>query len=178
MVLDESGIKRLIIGNYEDILWNLCRNEYGDEPMEHITIDKTQEEKFDLLREKLKLSLPVIKDIINRYLEDQALTEESHERINGIDTYKQAGFLTFWIVKLKPVMILLDVPTKTEMLINEQLALSISAGLLYGKHNQEPPFSLKLIEDLKYTLRYRIYTRHDLALIYESLCRYFDHPNA
>ena len=174
--LDRDDIKRLIIVRYENTLWELCRNEYGDEPTECLPINKTQEEKFGLLTEKLKLSLPVVEEVIKRYLHDQELTIKSHSKIKGIDIYKQAGFLTFWIVKLKPIMNLVDVPMTAETLINEQVAISISAGLLEVKHGKKPPFSLKLIDDLKYTLRYRIHTRNDIALIYESLCCFFAYP--
>ncbi len=175
--MTKSNLRELIIFNYEDLLWSLSPNEHGDEPSEAFPDIKTQEETFDLLREDSKLSLPVVDDVIKRYLEDQKLTETSHPDIKGIDIYKQAGFLTFWIVKLKPIMNLVEVPTKTDMLINEQLAISVTYSLLYAKHGQEAPFSLKIIDDLKYTLRYRINTRHGLALLYESLCRYFDYPS-
>jgi hypothetical protein len=73
-------------------------------------------------------------------------------------------------------MNLVDVPMTAETLINEQVAISISAGLLEVKHGKKPLFSLKLIDDLKYTLRYRIHTRNDIALIYESLCCFFAYP--
>ena len=170
-LLSKDDLRGLITSAYEKLLWALFCN-YDDVQTECVYYDRTPEEQFDTSIGELKLSLPVVENIIERYLKDQEKTEEFHEKIDGIDNYKKAGYLSFWIVKLRPIMILTDTPTKEEMLINELLAISITCALLYDKHSKIPPFNDSILENLKYTLRYRINTRHQAALIYESLCNF------
>ena len=163
-------LKAIIISGYETMLWDMSYNPYGDEPMECLSPKRTHEENFDLIREKLPLSNFIVLEVIERFLKDQEITEEYHEKIDGIDRFKIAGFLTFWIVKLKPIMILNEALTEDELLVNELLAITVASSFLRDKDKNPPPFSIKLIEDLKYTLRYRINTRNHISLIYEALC--------
>jgi hypothetical protein len=177
---NQHHLRQLITYAYEKILWMLSKNKYDDEPTECLSPEQTQEEKFDALRDVLKLSLPIVTEITRRYLGDQKKTEDSHEGIKGIDHYKKAGYATFWISKLKPIMITGGIPKSFGispneiMLINEHLAISVACAFLVDKHKANPPLSKKIIRDFKYTLRYRINTRHQMVLIYEALCRFFD----
>jgi len=181
--LNKKKIRVLIQVAYEDLLKSMCRNKYGDEPTEQPLpgSERTEKDKYIILSDICRLSYYIVDDIVERVLKDQKKYQSSHDKIKGIDNYKQAGLLTFWISKLKPVIVVTNIPDYFEipiefaMLINEYLAVKVATGILYSKFNEILPFSEKLVKDLLYTLRYRINTRNGLVLMYEALCQVFEY---
>lgn len=181
--LNKIRVRKLITRAHEKMLWALSKNRYGEEETEHASPEQGREEKFDVLCKILKLNTYIVDDVTQRFLKDQERVRNSHKKIVGIDNYKQAGYLAFWISKLKPIMIVENAPKSFSisidqiMHINEHLAIQVATGILYSKHNARPPLNIKILDDLIYKLRYRINTRHGLVLIFESLCRFFDYPD-
>jgi hypothetical protein len=114
-----------------------------------------------------KLSAAIAKEAVRRFIEHKDLIEDSHPTMKGSDSFKVAGYLSYWITKLKPVLILEPDPDKNEILINEFIAISVSLTYLWERHNLLI-LSGKIIDDLKYTLRYRVVTVRTLPIIYES----------
>ncbi len=114
-----------------------------------------------------KLSAPIALEVIRKLLLHSDLIENSHHSMKGTEPLKIAGYLTYWISKLKPIQILESDPEKNEILINEYLALSVAIVYIYESANIFI-LSQKMIDDLKYTLRYRTLTVRTLPLIYEA----------
>jgi hypothetical protein len=117
---------------------------------------------------KFKLSLPVTREAIVRFLSHKDLIEDYHPGLNGSDEFKIAGYLTYWISKLKPVMILGADPDENERLINEYLAINFAVSFIYDRKNVLMTLSKKLLQDLTYSLRYRTLTVRMLPIIYEA----------
>lgn len=116
---------------------------------------------------KFTLTAVITMEAVQRALRDQYLIEQSHPRIKGSDDFKIVGYITYWIAKLKPVAILEVNPNEEEILINEHLAIAFATAYFYSNKNLNI-LSKKLVDDLKYLLRYRTLTVRIMPLIYES----------
>ena len=115
-------------------------------------------------------------DTSKRYWKDVDRLHSFHN-ISLIDCYKIAGYLTYWISKLKPISIL-DVnaysPKYNELLINinEYFGFYIAIGRIvdhYKQHNRYPNFNKldkKFVESFIYNAKYRITTGDTLTMIY------------
>lgn len=121
---------------------------------------------------KFIFSPTITMEAVNRYLVDKNLIEDRHEKLRGSDAFKIAGYLTYWIAKLKPVQILEPEPNKQEILINEYLAISFAVSYFYAIKNIKLLPS-DLFDNLKYLLRYRTLTVRIMPLIYESYVKGF-----
>lgn len=121
---------------------------------------------------KFIFSPTITMEAVNRYFVDKGLIEDRHEKLRGSDPFKIAGYLTYWIAKLKPVQILEPKPNKQEILINEYLAISFAVSYFYAIKNIKI-LSEDLFDNLKYLLRYRTLTIRIMPLIYESYIKGF-----
>lgn len=116
---------------------------------------------------KFSLATVIAMEAVQRALRDQNLIEESHPRIKGSEVFKIVGYITYWIAKLKPVVILEVNPNEEEILINEHVAIAFAISYFYSNKNIKI-LSKKIVDDLKYLLRYRTLTVRIMPLIYES----------
>ncbi len=116
---------------------------------------------------KFSLHAAITKEAVQRALRDQNLIEESNPGIKGSETFKIVGYITYWIAKLKPVVILEEDPTEEEALINEHVAIAFATAYFYSEKNLNI-LSKKIVDDLKYLLRYRTLTVRIMPLIYEA----------
>lgn len=116
---------------------------------------------------KFILSPSITREVVYRFLSHKDLIEDYHPGIKGSDAFKIAGYLTYWIAKLKPVQILDPNPTEEEIFINEYLAIAVAVSYFYMDKNIKI-LSKKIINNLKYLLRYRTLTVRIMPLIYES----------
>lgn len=113
------------------------------------------------------LSPSITSEVAIRYLRHKDLIEECHPGLDGSDECKIAGYITYWIAKLKPIQILHPEPDKEELFINEYLAISVAnAYLECTKHISLR--SQKFVDNLKYLLRYRTLTVRIMPLIYDA----------
>ena len=113
------------------------------------------------------LSAPIVRDVVTEFARHRDLIEESHSRMKGTEACKVAGYLCFWIATLKPIQILEVDPDEHEILINEYLAITVAA-LRIHQHAGVYPLTTKIVNDLKYALRYRVLTLRMLPMILES----------
>lgn len=116
---------------------------------------------------KFSLTAVITMEAVQRALRDQNLIEESHPKIKGSEVFKIVGYITYWIAKLKPVVILEVNPNEEEMLINEHVAIAFATAYFYSNKNIKI-LSKKIVDDLKYLLRYRTLTVRIMPLIYEA----------
>lgn len=113
------------------------------------------------------LSRSITLEVIDRFLRHKDLIEESNPGMKGSDPYKEAGYLSYWIAKFKPIQILEPDPTTDEVLVNEYLAIYFAISYFYESKNVSI-LSKKLVDDLKYLLRNRTLTVRILPIIYEA----------
>ncbi len=114
---------------------------------------------------KFTLSPPIACDVVRRFLQDMELIEECHSKLEGTDAFKVAGYLTYWLTKLRPIQIMEDKPTVEELYVNEYLALSIGISIIYENKGVDI-WSDGLINDLMYLLKYRTLTLRTVPMIY------------
>ena len=113
------------------------------------------------------LSPKITVEVIIRHLGDRDLIEACHPQLEGSEMFKIAGYLTYWIAKLKPVVTTERYPDKAEIFINEYLAIAVANSYLYmDKHISLS--SEKFIDELRYLLRYRTLTVRIMPIIYEA----------
>lgn len=147
---------------------NLTKGEYN---LAKIILNIYNKNIPRIMRDPSKcfISFPIVEEIIARFLNEKDILEDAHDNINNIDPFKMTSLLTYWIAKLKPVIILEKKPDKYERFLNEYLAIAIAIAIsyYYSDYNDLPEVTEKLIDDLKYTLRYRVVTGRMLSLTYE-----------
>lgn len=113
------------------------------------------------------LSETITREAVNRFVRYKVKIENANAGLKGSDIYKEAGYIAYWIAKMKPVQILLDDPNKDEVKINEYLAIAVAVNYLYEIKGAEF-LSKKLIKDIIYLLRNRTYTVRFLPMIFEA----------
>lgn len=116
---------------------------------------------------KFVLSKFIVCEAINRFLDFKETTENLHPAMDGTESCKIAGYLTYWIAKLKPVQTFEKEPNIKELFINEYLAIFVA--LTYFKERGKLTIlNEKIIRDLRYTLRYRTLTVRVIPIIYDA----------
>lgn len=113
------------------------------------------------------LSPVITLEAVKKFLAHKELIELSHAKLDGSEVYKLSGYLAYWIALLKPVLILDPDPTNKELEINEFLAINFAILYLFEKFDTYM-LSEKIIDDLRYSLRYRILTLRTLPIIFEA----------
>ncbi len=121
-----------------------------------------------------------INEVVSRYWMDVQRIHRWHKS-DKIDCHKIAGYLTYWICKIKPIEAAIPVFQKSPLgyMINELLALYVGLGRINetrsieGKPNVRIQHLIqdKFLSDFLYTLRYRCTTGDSLALIYYFIDR-------
>jgi len=120
------------------------------------------------------LDIVVLKDISRRYWRDVRRLHDFHD-ITLIDNHKIAGYLTYWISKLKPITPIntqvYRQNAETPMFVNELYALYVAGGrinchLKSINSDKKLQINNEFVKSLLYTLKYRITTGDNLALMY------------
>jgi hypothetical protein len=125
------------------------------------------------------LSIPIVTEISSRYIRDVKRIKLFHpQEIENINEYKIAGYLSYWISKLRPVQIKDSVRrfTLTQNVLNEELAFHISIGRINqervknGKSKidfeKNSNMTKTFINEIFYTMKYRLTSGDNLAQIY------------
>lgn len=142
----------------------------------------TKHESSHEFKELAYLSIPIVSEIAYRYVLDVKRIKIFHPKeIENINEYKIAGYLSYWICKLRPVQLPQHIRrfTKIQNLINEELSfyIAISRINLERKTNGQTKIDFfkpdseekrkRFINDLFYSLKYRATTGDNLAQIYK-----------
>jgi len=136
-------------------------------------------ERLPVLQTSLHMNLVALLDASKRYWLDVDRLHHYHN-IEKIDCHKIAGYLTYWITKIKPISVL-DVHIYSERLnelllnINEYYAFYIAVGRIIdnrkqlNRPNRSPILTGNFVKALIYSLKYRTTTGDNLSLIYYLL---------
>ncbi|MCL2689686.1 MAG: hypothetical protein FWE57_07560 [Chitinispirillia bacterium] len=117
-----------------------------------------------------RLEPTTISDVVERYWRDVDRLHRYHS-MKRIDRHKIAGYLTYWISKLRPIAVIkscadidnADISTY----INELYAIFVALGrLCETKQGKEPVVKSSLLNTLLYNLRYRPVTGDMLSMVY------------
>lgn len=125
------------------------------------------------------LSPPLVSEIVYRYLCDVRRIKQFHKsEIENINEFKIAGYLSYWICKIRPVQLKEQLVrlTRTQNLLNELLAFHLSIGRinLERKEGSRPLIdfdkskdkSSSFVNELFYTMKYRTTSGDTLSQIY------------
>ncbi len=125
---------------------------------------------------EITLDYNVLNDVVNRYLLDVERLHQFHD-IQYIDCHKIAGYLTYWICKLRPVVVSKpDIVYDSERykkaeLANEIVSLILSIARIdedkqQGVNRTRVSLKKEFVNAFLYTLHYRPINADNLALIY------------
>lgn len=125
---------------------------------------------FDLSEDDVIFDEEKIIEVCERYLMDVDRLLRYHY-IERIDCHKIAGYLTYWICKIKPLQIRDSYNKEVSALreANELLAIIVSVGRINENHIGEGRQVLvkqEFLEAFIYTLRYRPLNGDLLSIIY------------
>lgn len=171
-------------------LWRLCKykdeNEYQRRFNNYIDIITKNYEKLTSIgiykeyanQSLLRLDDWLLCETIERHFMEVARIKQFHTITDATNPSKVAGFLANWIVRIKPVQILvpLGFENKRIRLINEDLAIAV--GLTVFGHFFDPDFTLKKreMENFRYQLRYRVMHADNLAMVFEAYEKPYPEP--
>lgn len=132
-------------------------------------------ELFEVNADSYELNLISITDIAIHYCKDVNRIHNFHG-IDFIDRHKIAGYLTYWICKLRPITIKETVAYNknayTPLYINELFAFHVSCGRIFDNVDEieiEPDFSDSFMDSFLYTSKYRQTTGDNLSIVYYLL---------
>lgn len=132
--------------------------------------------KLNIPKKETKFNFNILTSVLKMYWRDRMRIVYFH-KLQKIDEMKVAGHFTYWLTKLKPVQVLND----KHILINEQLAVEFSLGIIQSCINSKPnsqnnfKFDIenqewrKFIDEIVYSLRFRIITQDMISLIYKGV---------
>jgi len=131
-------------------------------------------EKTGFSYRDIKYSENLISDLVDRYFMDVKRLHEFHG-IKHIDCHKIAGYVTYWICKIRPFLPDISAYCKTQThckaapLANEFIALIAGLGRINDARKDDPINILGMMEFYKpffYTLRFRKTDPDSLSMIY------------
>jgi hypothetical protein len=123
----------------------------------------------------------ILKDIASRYFRDVKRIHDNHEFIPRIDRHKIAGYMTYWICKLRPISVVYSQVYQnnpiTPRYINELFALYVAMGRIVSHYesfgiNKTMIMSNDFLETFMYSLRFRPTTGDTLSMEYYLLENY------
>jgi hypothetical protein len=129
---------------------------------------------FNLNALNYKIDMAVVKDVGRRYAYDVDRLHRYHDT-DFIDRHKIAGYLTYWICKLRPISVddhgIYFESAKRPLYINELFALYVGMGRInahheYHKTMERATISKSLTNTFLYDLRYRPTTGDMLSMSY------------
>ncbi|GBU21497.1 hypothetical protein R80B4_01390 [Fibrobacteres bacterium R8-0-B4] len=124
-----------------------------------------------------RLDYAILKAVVKRYLKDVERLHYFHD-ITRIDSHKIAGYLTYWLCKLKPIVV--DKPQayyeaippvkhlRHAFFINEMFAICVGIGRINAKRGKSCGVTMptRLFDSLAYELKYRQTNGDTLSLTY------------
>jgi len=125
---------------------------------------------FGLSEEDIVIDLEKANEVIERYWRDVDRLKRFH-KIQSIDCHKIAGYLTYWICKIKPLQTkdTYSIESNAIREANELLALIVAVGRINCSkmyEGKEVLLRSEFLESFLYTLRYRPLNGDLLSLIY------------
>ena len=124
-----------------------------------------------------RLDRAVLKNAVERYWMDVDRLHRYHS-LPRIDRHKIAGYLTYWICRLRPISLLedsqtLDKPARA-IFINELFATYVSLARIQTKRRKSGAdttlqISAGLLHAFLYGLRYRPFSGDTMAMMYYML---------
>lgn len=120
-----------------------------------------------------RLDRVILKNVVERYWMDVDRLHRYHN-MTRIDRHKIAGYLTYWLCRLRPISsleddIALDKPLRA-VFINELFAISVALGRLQARSDkiegQVLQINADLLNTLCYSLRYRPLNGDALSVMY------------
>jgi len=131
-------------------------------------------EEYKLDESEIQLNNTILAEVSYRFLRDLRKIVISHE-IDKADNAKRAGFVTYWINRLKPIA-WFNIVTKRDvelyMHVNELFAMFVAGGVLFSeKKDREKTlnfdsFGKYFRSHFLYTLRHRTTSGYNLTLMY------------
>jgi hypothetical protein len=128
----------------------------------------------------IKIDTSILADISKRYYRDMDRLKQNHI-MNGVSRWKVAGYLTYWVIKLRPIDIVAPCMYRTNpklcLYINEIFAWYIASGYIRGASGKT--FRARdenFMKDFLYLLRYRLTTGDNLVAIYSLTDPIVDKP--
>ena len=120
-----------------------------------------------------RLDRAILKNVMERYWMDVDRLHRYHN-MPRIDRHKIAGYLTYWLCRLRPISSLDDNMALGKPLmalfINELFAIYVALGRIQARKNQVERQSLQISTDLFnalcYSLRYRHLNGDALSVMY------------
>jgi len=125
-----------------------------------------------------KMDYTILKNVVMRYWGDVERLHHFHN-MPLINSHKIAGYLTYWICKLRPITVMnqhiyLDntsKPLKHPYYINELFAASVGIGRLNEDRAKQSCRSVivspELFDTFTHGLKYRVLTGDTLSMMYE-----------
>jgi hypothetical protein len=124
-----------------------------------------------------RVDYTILKAVVKRYLMDVERLHHFHD-ITRIDSHKIADYLTYWLCKLRPIVV--DKPQaycetthpakhlRHAFFINEVFAICVGIGRINAKRGDNGGVTMptKLFDSLAYELKYRPTSGDTLSLTY------------
>lgn len=126
-------------------------------------------EVFGVNTNRINISHPILMDILRSYFRDVERIKHFHGGIQRVDESKIAGYLSYWIVKFRPIQLFPNISDLSvfEYYINESFAFAVSVSRFYGVDVK--PISENFYNDVLYYCRYRILTGDSLFLMFKAI---------
>jgi hypothetical protein len=127
--------------------------------------------------DRLKLSIPLVDEVIEHYIADWAIIKIRYKIPNEIQLHKIAGLMAASILRYRPIIPLTDdLDGKHEIYANEFFAI-LHGLAICGEFSLEKCQMLATedwfetwLDDFLHLLHRRNYTAEALAFIFETLC--------
>jgi hypothetical protein len=131
------------------------------------------------------LEVDTLRVVVKRYLDDVDRIHRYHA-IDRIDCYKIAGYLTYWLCRLKPIRVVdkravykqgikdetVRKVANKSFYINEIFAMSLGLGRINAHYGcVKACLDKDFIDTFTYSLKYRFITGDMLALMYGIINR-------
>jgi len=149
-----------------------CSHTLGSSKKELLSkIKAIAKSKVKELQIEIEVDDYILADVIQRWCEEVKKVETVSKNIEFVSSFRVAGFLTFWIRKLKPFYIARynEDNLQKQIYINEILALVIGLILLYGLSSKKKKINDGAFVRLLTSLRYNSMSPMSVSLIYEYL---------
>jgi len=169
-IQDPRAVLSQLVGTYDDFR-NLKRESEWKELIIDAWVTWCQSRNYN--PEDFLLDMNVLEDVIYHFFKDVHRIKRYHPRIKTLEEAKNAGFLTYWFTKLKPMTILNDnsgLSHYQSLNINEIFCFFFCVSRVNpGRRNKVRIDDENSLKTLLYSLRYRKLTGDALTEIYKRL---------
>jgi len=128
-------------------------------------------QKSDTIGISISVDKVVLADVIERWCEEIKKVEAAMGNDMLVSPFRVAGFLTFWLRKLKPFKIdeYKKGHPKKQLFVNEILSIVLGISIVYGALKDKKGITADAFERFLTSLRYNAMSPYAIALIYEYL---------